>query len=80
MSNPKIGEKAIATEVQAVLRNGGGSNAERACVAVGLIESRVRRAYDLDADEPMYISRDVIAGYETELRTKYIFAGIRKMA
>lgn len=40
-----IGEKAATREVQAVLRHGGGTSAERARVAVGLIESRVRKAH-----------------------------------
>ena len=60
MSAPKIGEKEIAREVQAVLRNGGGTNTERAHVAVGLIEARIRRAYEIDGQ--LWVVESLVPG------------------
>lgn len=45
---PKIGEKTLTKAVQELLRHGGGTPAERADVATGLIRHKVERAYRLD--------------------------------
>ncbi len=58
---PKIGEIQTAREVQAVLRHGGGNHQENAIVALGLIEDRVRKAYDVDG--PLPIESSVIADH-----------------
>lgn len=48
---PRIGEKVLADRVQAVLRTRGEdgipTSEDRAVVAAGLIEARVRKAYKL---------------------------------
>jgi hypothetical protein len=48
-NRPKIGEVGLTKAVQDVLLRGGGQPSERAHVAVGLIEAKVRRAYKVGA-------------------------------
>lgn len=46
---PTVGEKTLTQHVQRMLRQGGGTPAERAHVAAGLIRAKVERWYRLEA-------------------------------
>lgn len=48
-NRPKVGEVGLGKAVRDVLLKGGGTPAERAHVAVGLIEAKVRKAYRMEA-------------------------------
>lgn len=48
-----IGEVTASREVQSVMRHGAGDTRTRALVAVGLIEHRVRRAFDIPSSIPL---------------------------
>lgn len=66
---PRIASpRTLDTSVQMVMKHGAGTRAERAHIAVGLLEHSVRLAYE--TDEPLMVPDVDIAAAEAILRRK----------
>lgn len=56
--------KLLSKQVVDMMQNGGGEVRERARVAAGLIESRIRKAYNHDG--PLLVAVSVVEGYASD--------------